>query len=171
MSTGPKRSRGALEVENNYYVVRNGLLFEYYPFSVKPYSEKDKFIQFEISPGIKAPGVAILENNLYDVSLEDLFRRRINVGKRQVHRTDDNVGTTTKTEESRRAKEDSNESGFGKLFGDEVSKVADMAWENQVESLLQVISTQEGEEFEITGTTQSGRTDAGSTIPHTIENS
>jgi hypothetical protein len=172
MATGPKWSRGALEAINNMYVVRNGLLFEYYPFSVIDFTEKDKFIKFEISPGIISPGIAVVEGNFYDVSLDDLFRRRINVGKRHIHAADDNVGRRTsskKSKESRVAKEDSDKSRFSEVFGDEVSEAADVAFEDQVDSLLQTILAKEGEEFEITGTTQSRRVNESSTVSDIFE--
>lgn len=176
MTTGPKWSRGALEIVNNTYVVRNDLLFEYYSISALPYTEKDSFIRLEISPGIVSEGIAIIDDEMYDVSLHDLLRRRINVGKRRVNEElfgGDNTSTGDKPKKHkhrRRSATNPNEQGLSGLFGDEVGEAADMAWENQVNTLLQIISTEEGEEFEITGSSQSGRTYEGSTVQDILAN-
>jgi hypothetical protein len=174
MATGPKWSRGALDLINNTYVVRNSLLYEYYPISVLPYKDTDPFIKLEVSPGVISEGVAVFGGKAYDVSVSDLFRRRINVRKQRLSTPDDNVGETGKSngesKERREVQDHTNEQRLSDLFGDEVSEVADMAWENQVDSLLQTFHSQEGEEFEITSTTQSGRVDEGGAVPNTLEN-
>lgn len=171
MADGPMWSRGALDVVNNTYVVRNGLLYEYYPIACKPRKPEDKFIKLEISPGIIAPGIAIVGKQLYDVSVDDLFRRRINVSKR--HTTiDANVGRTVRTKKTKsiaEPKTSADEQGSSTNIRNEISEVTDMAWQNQVDSLLQVISAKEGEEFEITGTSQSGRLDASHSISDIFE--
>lgn len=175
MSTGPKWSRGALELINNTYVVRNNLLFEYYPISVKPYTEKDTFIRLEISPGTMSEGIAVIDDNFYDVSLQDLLRRRINVHKRRIQDDlFDSANTVTrnrrKHKEKAESSSDSNQQGFSGLFGDEIGEAADVAWEDQVQSLLQTFYTEEGEEFEITGTTQSRRSDESSAVEDILSN-
>lgn len=176
MTTGPKWSRGALDLINNTYVVRNNLLYEYYPISVYPYNDSDPFIRLETSPGIMTAGVAIVDNTVYDVSLADILRRRINVKNKRLYATGDNSDAANKSngkqsKESRKAKNDSNQQGLSELFGDEISEAADLAFEDQVDTLLQALHSQEGEEFEITSTTQSRRVDAGGAVPNLLENS
>lgn len=157
MSTGPRWSRGALDLINNTYVVRNNLLYEYYPISVLPYKDTDSFLKLEISPGVISSGVAIVDDKVYDVSLEDLYRRRINVKKQRLSTPDVNVGGTDESNGTSKGhgkvKSNTDQQGLSDLFGDEVSEAADVAWEDQVDSLLQVFHSQEGEEFEITSTT------------------
>lgn len=174
MTTGPKWSRGALDLIDNTYVVRNNLLYEYYPVSVYPYKETDPFIKLEVSPGVMSPGTIVLDGKAFDVSLEDLLRRRINVKKQRLHATGDNIDGTDKSngenKEPGKVKVHSDKQGLVDLFGDEVSEAADMAFENQVNSLLQVLHSQEGEEFEITNTTQSRRVDESGAVSNPLEN-
>lgn len=64
MIAGPKSTRSTLDVVNNTYVVRNGLLYEYYPISTKESKPGDRFIKLEISPGVITPGIAIVDKQL-----------------------------------------------------------------------------------------------------------
>lgn len=171
MTNEPKWTRATLDVINNTYVVRNGLLYEYYPISCFAYSSEDKFIKLEISPGVMVSGIAILAKQLYDVSLEDLFRRRINVSKRHGRTTDDNVGRSSTVQKSKSPKLQTNpeQSGLGSLFGGEVDQAANMAWKDQVNTLLEAISTEEGEEFEITGSTQPRQFNESSSVQDLFE--
>lgn len=174
MTTGPKWSRGALDLVNNTYVVRNNLLYEYYPISTYPYKEGDSFIRLETSPGVMVAGIAIVDNDFYDVSIPDLLRRRINVKNKRLYASDDNVGTSESTESSKRVrklKKHPDKQGLSDLFGDEVSEAADLAFEDQVNTLLQAFHSQEGEEFEITSTTQSRRADESGAVSNLLENS
>jgi hypothetical protein len=170
----PKWTRAALDVINNTYVVKKDLLYEYYPIECAPLKAGDKFIKLVKSPGIISGGTAIVGKQLYSVSLWDLLRRRINVSKQQRRSTtDDNIGervtATKKSKSSTKSKADSKQSGSGQIFGVEVSEAADMAWEDQVHSLLQTIHTEEGEELEITRSTQSRQSNEGSTVSDLFE--
>lgn len=167
MTTGPKSTRSTLDVVNNTYVVRNGLLYEYYPISVLQGKDSAKFMRLGISPGVMSPGIAIVDKELYDVSVDDLFRRRINVANR--HQRSNVDATVNKSDvpakkgkNTSKTQGDPNKQGSSKVFGIEVSKAADVAWENQTDALLQAIFAKEGEEFEITGSSQSGQSDEGS---------
>lgn len=173
MDTGPKLTRGSLDLVNNTYVVQNGLLFEYYSISTEPFAVGDKFIKFEISPATMAPGVAIVGKKMYDVPLRDLVRRRIDVSR--LRRTESNSDESTDSNPAKQTRRkgiiklNSNESGSGTISGDEISKVADLAWENQVDSLLEIIHSKEGEEIEVTSSTQSGQIDEDCSIPDIFE--
>jgi hypothetical protein len=176
MTTGPKLSRGTLDIINNTYVVRNGMMYEYYPIICTKPKEQDKFFDIEISPGIMAEGIAIIDRRMYNVSLRDLQRRRINVGNLRTLDNGKRKGTKGISTESgsKTIKEDNSEPGrneqrLGEIVGDKVGKVADMAWQNQVDSLLETLHTEEGEEFEVTGTTQSRQADENSPIPDIFE--
>jgi hypothetical protein len=162
--TGPKWSRGSLDVINNTFVVQNGMIYEYYPISVKPYDKDDKFIELEISPGIRSPGKAIIAKNVYDVSLADLERRRINVSKRINEEVGRNTSDTASKAKSSKPKASNNEQRSVPVSGRELTKAADVAWEDQVESLLETFYSKEGEEFEITGSAQSRQVDEDSAV-------
>lgn len=167
--TGPKWSRGTLDVINNTFVVRNGLIYEYYPISVRPYKAGSNFIEFETSPGIVSDGIAIVGKKLYKVTVADLFRRKINVNKRED--TDDRSSTSKSATKAKSAKSKtiSNKQGSIEAFGSDVSKTADLAWEDQIDTLLETFYTKEGEEVEITGSTQSRSVDEDSSIPNIFE--
>jgi hypothetical protein len=172
---GPQSSRSHLEIRNNSYVVQNGFLFEYYPLVCNK-TQRGNFIDIEISPGVMAAGVAILDQKLYDVSLEDLLRRRINVRKQRVtdERKHKRVGKSSSVPKPKMESESIvsptvDESGTSKAIGDQVSKAADVAWQDQVDTLLETLHSQEGEEFEVTGSTQSRSLDPDSSIPDIFE--
>jgi len=172
--SGPKWSRGTLDLVNNTFVVRNGLIYDYYPISVLPKREESHFYEIDISPGVQAPGTAIIGKTMYDVSIRDLLRRHIDVRKKQS--TD---STTKQTRTGRQAtvqtdiravQSDPDEFRPSDFAGNEIGKDADMAWEDQVGTLLQTLHSEEGEEFEITSSPQSGSTDEDSPIQNSHEN-
>jgi hypothetical protein len=171
----PKWTRAALDVINNTYVVKKDLLYEYYPIECVPFSEGDKFIKLIKSPVVIAEGIAIVNRQLYAVSVGDLFRRKINVAKRQsTSTTDDNVGervTTKKSKSSTKPKANSKQPKLSPLFGIEVSEAADLAWDDQVQTLLQTIHTEEGEELEIESPSQSRQSDESSSVSDMFEDS
>lgn len=153
--TGPKWSRGTLDVINNTFVVRNGLLFEYYPIAVRPYGKDDKFLQLEISPGIRSQGIACIAKKLYKVTLEDLERRRINVSKREGGDTArSTTSSTTSKGKSPKLKAVGNKQGSSKILGSNFSKAIDVAWENQIDSLLQNIAAKAGGQWEVSDNSQ-----------------
>jgi hypothetical protein len=157
--TGPKWSRGSLDVINNTYVVQNGLIYEYYPISVKPFAPDASFIELEMSPGVRSPGKIILGKKVYDVSLADLERRRINVGKRITEDAGSNTSNNASKGKSSKSKATSNKQGSSEMFGGNLTKTADLAWENQIDSLLETFYSKEGEEFEIKSSSQSRQAD------------
>jgi hypothetical protein len=173
MTTGPKLSRGTFDIINNTYVIRNGFLYDYYPIVCNKVKPNNNFIDIEISPGIMAEGIAIIDRKAYDVSLRDLQRRIIDV--RKVRTTVDSrkqkVNTTeTNTKPSTSIVQSSeNEQGPGSTVGNKVGKIADVAWQKQVDTLLETLHSEEGEEFEVTGTTQSGSINEDSSVSNIFE--
>lgn len=167
--TGPKWSRGSLDVINNTFVVQNGLIYEYYPISVKPFKPDAKFIELEMSPGIRSPGKIIVSKRIYEVSLADLERRRINVGKRIIEDDGRSTSNNSPKGKSSKSKATSNKQGSSEMFGGDLTKTADLAWENQIDSLLETFYSKEGEEFEIKSSSQSGQADEDSSVSSIFE--
>lgn len=166
--SGPKWSRGTLDLVNNTYVVRNGLIYDYYPISVLPLREGSHFYEIDISPGVQAQGIAIIDKTMYEVPLRDLLRRHIDVRKKQ-STVNAVVNPRTRREATvqtdiRAVQSDPDEFRPSDFAGDEISKDANLAWEDQISTLLQTIHSEEGEEFEIASSSQSGSTNADSPI-------
>lgn len=167
--TGPKWSRGSLDVINNTFVVQNGLIYEYYPISVKPFKPDAKFIELEVSPGIRSPGKIIVGKKVYDISLADLERRRINVSKRIIEDDGRSTSNDPSKGKSSKSKAISNKQRSIEVSGSKFTKAADLAWEDQIDSLLETFYSKEGEEFEIKSSSQSGQVDEDSSIPGIFE--
>jgi hypothetical protein len=160
--SGPIQVRSSLDIKNNTYVVQNGFLFEYYPLVCKK-TQRGNFLDIEISPGVLAEGVAMIDKKLYDVSLKDLVRRRIDVRKQRISeepvreprrrtraKANDTVLTTASIVQL-----SADQQRPSSLDSDQVAQAADLAWQDQVGTLLETLHQKEGEEFEVTSATQS----------------
>ena len=155
MQIAPKLTRSTLDLINNTYVVQNGMMYDYYPISIKDGEATGNYLQIDISPGVKAPGFVTYKKSMYEVPIRDLVRRRIDV-RRVI--TKDNTREKAPRPAADKLPHIAREDGVqlnpeqlaaSDLIGDEVSKAADMAWEDQVNALLTTLHTEEGEEFEI----------------------
>lgn len=174
MAVEPKYSRSTMDVLNNYYVVQNGLLFDYYPISTKP-ERNGKFIFLDVSPPVWKSGVAIIDRIQYDVSVQDIIRRRVNVSKsKQLTRSATNNTSTSSSSfpgDGKKAGESNigsggssplgevqhpNQLGVDDSIGDEERQAVDLAWDQQVGTLLQTLHSEKGE-WEIASAPQSRR--------------
>jgi len=166
MASEPKWTRSALDRINNTSVVRNNLLYEYYPIECEPFKEGDKFIKLKLSPGKISDGIIIVGKELYDVSVRDLYRRRINVAKRHAASVDVNVDEPAKRRNPRNTRSipDTVESRPSELFGSEVSEAADLAWEDQVQTLLYTLHSEEGQELEVSSTSRPRQPDENGAV-------
>lgn len=159
----PKWSRATLDVINNTFAVPNGLLFDYYPISCHKNKMIGPYLKIVLSPGIMAEGFAIINKTVYSVSLRDLQRRRINVNN---ERTEYASSTAIrKPKESKPTAESTNpadEQGPFDLSRDQVGQAANVAWEDEINSLFQTLYSKEGEEWEIESAPQSRSVDEDS---------
>jgi hypothetical protein len=155
----PKLATSELTVKDNYYVVKTGQLYNYYPIKVKTFTETDSIIRFEKSPPVLMEGIAIVGKKPYRVTPQDLLRqiirksREVAVPKRdKVNGKSGNVGTVEPA--SIKAIQHSNQSGVSAKTEVEEHAVADAAWDDQIGALFDFIAAKEGE-FEITDSSQS----------------
>jgi hypothetical protein len=168
MTVAPKTSRSTLDLLNNMYVVKNGLVYDYYSISVKP-GVHGKFMFFDVSPAIIQPGIAIVGKAMYDVSLPDLLRRKINVGNRRQPAVIKPIEPTSKTTISSGDTKTSDpiqckdESRTGIFVGDEESEAVDLAWEEQVGTLLEAVHPKK-RKLKTKSTPQSGFPDKDGTV-------
>lgn len=146
-------------MKDNYYVVKTGLLYNYYPIKVKAFTEADSIIRFEKSPPVLMEGIAIVGKKPYRVTPQDLMRqvirksREVAVAKREkVNGKSGTVGTDSNV--SPETLQHSNKSAVVPKAEMEECQVADAAWEEQIGALFDLIAAKEGE-FEISEDPQS----------------
>ncbi|MNK10028.1 hypothetical protein D3C87_280400 [compost metagenome] len=158
----PKRSSSTLEPKNNFYVVRSGLLFNYFPIKVLEAPPEAPIFRFEKTPPVIVEGVAIISGKIYLVTPEDLLRgvvrksREITIAKRED--VNGNAGTSgditiegdpstgTGGIASGEAVRHQEQQGAGSKARLEVCQAADSTWANEVGALLDFIDSKE-EEF------------------------
>lgn len=168
--SSPKLSLTTLEVKNNYYVVPANGLFHYFPIKIDEETEDKSIMRFEKTPPILIDGIVIYQKKLYEITAKDILRCRIFKSreittKRETHgsagsqsgsTTDPTESPTTNpintagTEAVRYKIEQSPLRGIEL----EISEAADLVWEEQIESLLGIVSSKEGGEWEITDAAQ-----------------
>lgn len=155
----PKLATAELTVKDNYYVVKTGQLYNYYPIKVKTFTEADSIIRFEKSPPVLMEGIAIVGKKPYRVTPQDLLRqiirksREVAVPKRdKVNGKSGNAGTGSSTQIE--AVQHSDKPGVSGEAEVEERQVADAAWDDQIGALFDFIAAKEGE-FEITDPSQS----------------
>ena len=133
------------------FVVQNGLLFDYYPVKVGPHS-LSIFLSIEVSPPVLTDGFICYQRKIYKVSANDLLRRRINVKNEQSVETTDTKREKAKSTNSRTDSVPDNRTQRADEFVEhEKSEDINLAFKNQIDSLLHAYSSKEGEEWEITG--------------------
>lgn len=154
----PKLATAELTVKDNYYVVKTGLLYNYYPIKVKTFTETDEIIRFEKSPPVLMEGIAIVGKKPYRVTPQDLMRqiirksREVAVPKRD--KVNGKSGKAGVVESTSQAVQHSNQPAVGAKAELEERQVADAAWDEQIGALFDFIAAKEGE-FEISEDSQS----------------
>ena len=161
----PKLSVPTLELKNNYYVVPDNGLFNYFAIKITDESVDRPIMRLEKSPPIIVDGLMIIKKKIYAVTAGDLFRgivrksREIKTEKRD---NSGNTGNSTRTEESsgRGTVSDLNgtsvvqnpdQSGTNPIATMEVDQVVNSAWDDQIDALLHSLSSKEGGEWEVEG--------------------
>lgn len=165
--TLPKLTMNDFKLKNNYYVVTNGEVFNYYPIKV----EKDlgtELLRFEKAPPVILEGIAVVNKKMYKVPVQDLLRgiirksREINLEVENGSNASDADDSTSATEvidtpvAGRKTVQRKDERGISREAEVEVGKTADAAWQDQMRALLVALSEEEGEEdWEVTEAPQS----------------
>ena len=168
----PKMSLPTLEVRKNYYVVPDGRQFHYFPIKVIDDANRP-IIRFEKRPPVVMEGIGIVGKKLYWVPVQDLTRgiirrfREITPAKRARDGSSGNTAITRTstgpsgenpavnrsdvdlTSSDRIQRRSSTDPGL------EINQAADVAWEEQIDTLLSLLSEKEGGEWELSGPAQS----------------
>lgn len=146
----PKFTEAAFTLRNNYYVVYNGEVYNYYPIKVVPWDD-GPLIRFERTPPVLLEGYVMVGRKIYLVTLKDLQRKVIRKSReiqREVQNaTDANAQPLSAILDSTVTTSVSN-GDESKLGGDitlEVSQAADAAWQDQVRALFSDPDEEEGE--------------------------
>lgn len=143
----PKHVETTFILRNNFYVVTNGEIFNYYPIKVAPSEDISPLIRLERTPPVLLEGYAIVGKKIYIVPLQDLQRKIIRKSreiKRETQNASD-TSTDSNTEQpsattlinTLRASALSafDESGISEASELEIAKAAHATWEDQVGAL------------------------------------
>jgi hypothetical protein len=148
-----RRSTPVLECRNNYYVVPLDGLFHYFPIKLNVSELEDtskKFVSLIKSPPILIDGFIISNRRAFEVTSEDILRGRICKSTEFTIERNDNDPTTDKTSSTAfntAVFGSSNEHSVIGATDMEVREVADQAWQEQVGTLLDTLSSKEGGEW------------------------
>lgn len=143
----PKVVKSVLEPTLNTIAIENGLFFDYYP--IKLGDKTGDFVQLTKLPPVIAEGFVTYNKRLYKLTYRDFFRRRLNV---QSSYTAPTSATRTGAVESTNTPEpigvveagdNSVQSGVGNSVELQVLEDANLAWDEQINSLLHSIDSEE----------------------------
>jgi hypothetical protein len=155
----PKLSLPTLEMQNNCYVVQSKEMYHYFPVKIEEDPSKPLFLKFKKTPPVLVDGYVFYKKELYEVSSDDILRLRVRkskVIKREASngksntRNSDPAGTSSGAS-TQSAIQRVNQSRISRAAVLEVDVAADASWEEQTESLLHLVSSKEGGEWEIEG--------------------
>jgi hypothetical protein len=143
----PKESKANLEPIPNTFAVLNGLVYDYYP--TKFGTRRGDWIDLLKIPPVMSEGYVTFEKQLYRVDLRDYFRRRVNVGRAAfTPATTTNSGGASITAAGAPAAAagtgvvvtgfNTEQSATDSTFGVQINEIADMAWKDQIRSLLYI---------------------------------
>lgn len=160
----PKLSLPTLEMQNNCYVVPAGGRYHYFPVRIEEDVVPSQFLLFKKAPPIIVDGFVFFKKELYAVSSDDILRTRIRKSKIiQRENSNGKCNNSGASPSSTTSTTTPVGSGAGNVvqggqqsatLGAAVMEVdvhADAAWQEQADSLLHLISSQEGGEWEIEG--------------------
>lgn len=181
-------SKTTLEIRKNYYVVPDGDLFHYFPLKVVDENTERPIFRIEKSPSVLMEGIAILGKRLYRVPVQDLMRGVIRKSReiQPANRVNSNGSTGNTTNPATlpgtsngavsaptgsAVSADNNQHGTSSDVDLEVCEAADLAWEEQIQSLLSFISEKEGGEWQVENPAQSRRVDESNAIQDPDEGS
>jgi hypothetical protein len=168
----PKLSSPVFELKNNYFVVTDGTIHNYYTIKVHPDAETDSLIRFERSPPVILEGLAIINKRIFKVTVDDLLRRIIRKSREiklevlngtssTSSKSVGDIGTTDITISTETSFTTSPATTIQGIVQQRVEHktemeehaAADAAWQEQIGTLLGLISKEEGDEWEITEAT------------------
>jgi hypothetical protein len=158
----PKLSLTNLEIQNNCYVVPGNGRYHYFPVKIEE-SANPLFLSFKKGPPIIVDGMVFFKKKMYEVSSDDILRGRICKSK-IIQRENQNGNSSARKGNSSNSAlataatvgaitvetvRPDNQSATMPAAVLEVVKDANAAWEDQIDSLLDHVSSQEGGEWEV----------------------
>jgi hypothetical protein len=166
----PKESKSTLEPMPHTFAVENGLVYDYYP--IKLGLRLGDYIAIQKLPPVMKEGFVTYQKRLYKVTFRDFFRSRVNVGQPAYTpaRNDDGASTSRSTIVDPSPSSDvaatpasvGDQQGSESTFGLQINQAADLAWEDQIRTLLFVDDPQE--EWIIETAPQSGQSHESSPV-------
>lgn len=166
-----------LSLKNNFYVVKDGENYNYHKISIKDVDTERPIFRFDKHPPVVQDGIVIIKKKLYRVTMEDILHGvvrksrelKVEVIKNGIAKQrasieksiDTNDGVSTS---SGKAVQHSDEFGLSEDDEVEISKQANLYWEEQVGTLLGTLHKEEGGTWEIPDITQSRPADEVSAV-------
>lgn len=139
----PRATRETLDKVTNTYAVKVGEQWSYYTIRFGEPIVHGKYVQITKMPPVIAEGIVTYKKKHYRVTFEDFFRSRVNVQYEFIESrnasSQSDIGTGTDPGSAVPAPirvVDKFQSGIGELIGDEDSQAADLAWDEQIRTLL-----------------------------------
>lgn len=163
--------------KNNYYIVKQGDLYNYFRITLQPYLAGDLIMRFNKHPPVIREGIVVIEKKCYRVTIPDLMRGVIRKSRELVKVQNGTKSIATTIEHAKPVVpsivpissgeptvHDSNEQAVSGEVENEICQQADLCWNEQVESLLHSIHQEEGGEWEISDLVQPRPADEANTI-------
>jgi hypothetical protein len=163
--------------KNNYFIVKQGDLYNYFRVTLLPYKDGDLIMRFDKHPPVLREGIVVIEKKCYKVTLPDLMRGVIRKS-RELEKVQNGIKSITTTAECTKSSVSSvvlissgkptihnpDQQTTSSEVENEVCQQADLCWNEQVESLLHSIHKEEGGIWEVSDAVQPRPADAASTI-------
>ena len=133
----PKESKGTLELMANTIAVANGLVFDYYP--IKLGEKRGPYIDLVKVPPLIVEGFVTVGKQLFQVSYKDYIRRRVNVT---------NPYRVTASQQCSnhnvvQSIPDRDQQAIKQCVEPILDEAANLAWKDQIDSLLHSYDPQE----------------------------
>lgn len=138
----PKFTETTFILRNNFYVVTDGVIFNYYPIKVFPSEDASPLIRLERNPPVLLEGFALIGKKIYLVPLKDLQRKIIRKSREIKRKTSNATGITESKSLSTLIADNEftsisiiDESGTVDASELEIFKIADATWKDQIGAL------------------------------------
>lgn len=162
----PKAVLQELNPMKDTIAVENGFFFEYYP--IKFGIELGSYVQLTKLPPVLKEGYVTFNKKLYRLTLQDLIKRRLNVGQPSYGTervTPNSTNNQPVASEMVTTRVDTIEPGLGDPAEIQISQDADVAWFEQISTLLHIVDPEE--EWDYSSLTQSGQVNEGRSVQNT----
>lgn len=141
-----------LEFVPNTLAIKNETNYEYFPLKLGP--RRGDFVSIEKMPSKISEGYVMYQRKLYRLTLKDFFRNHLNVGKpnfipEHIAVRSNTVASaiSTATDEGQLAGNNLQPSTVNST-GASINEELDLAWKEQIGTLLYLDDPEEGWEFE-----------------------